>query len=635
MSDTTARIDWPAPTPGITELDYVLPPIISYNSINYAVTSIGDWVFYGSSPQKFTSITIPATVTSIGYNSIANIYNLTTVNILGNSLLTIGEGAFSNTNIITINLPNSLTTISKAAFAGTPRLTSINIPASVTSIGDFAFGGNNYRLTGIYVDPSNNYYSDISGVFFNKNKTICYKYPIGSPHQSFRVPEGVVTIEPGAFEFIGFNAGLLKYIYLPSTLNAINSGAFARFGAYQVQGDITIIFKNDPPLFGNNVFWYSFGIIRYPNTFTESELTTFKNKFVNFGAQFYQYPLDTSILSFTASNNQLTITGRYLYDIVSVRINNSTDASLNTINLNKSGSPGISTVNGSIIAIFPNNISGAVSVITATDVNGVDFICYGPPTISSATLSDDRQRVTIAGSWYVDISNVDFLEYNGTVRRSFTKSDTSGNNSEITINISSVILITPRVRITDISGKSSTIYFSQIINAMLSNVCFPAGTPIKCDQGLIDIEKINPDIHTIRGKKIVAITQTITPDKHIVCIEKNAFGKNIPSQQTLISKDHKVYYNRQMQKIKTLVGEIDGVKYVKYNNELLYNVLLDDHDKMVVNNLICETLHPDNGVAKLYRVLPTLTPEEQEELITELNHRLLERKINKTKNAAR
>ena len=29
---------------------------------------------------------------------------------------------------------------------------------------------------------------------------------------------------------------------------------------------------------------------------------------------------------------------------------------------------------------------------------------------------------------------------------------------------------------------------------------------------------------------------------------------------------------------------------------MLYNVLMEEHDKMVVNNLICETLHPENGM---------------------------------------
>jgi hypothetical protein len=37
---------------------------------------------------------------------------------------------------------------------------------------------------------------------------------------------------------------------------------------------------------------------------------------------------------------------------------------------------------------------------------------------------------------------------------------------------------------------------------------------------------------------------------------------------------------------------------VKYSGELLYNVLLEQHSTMKVNNILCETLHPENAIAK-------------------------------------
>ena len=52
----------------------------------------------------------------------------------------------------------------------------------------------------------------------------------------------------------------------------------------------------------------------------------------------------------------------------------------------------------------------------------------------------------------------------------------------------------------------------------ISNICFPAKTPITTNQGLIDIDKINPEIHTIRNKKIVAVTKTVTQDNYLVII---------------------------------------------------------------------------------------------------------------------
>ena len=74
-----------------------------------------------------------------------------------------------------------------------------------------------------------------------------------------------------------------------------------------------------------------------------------------------------------------------------------------------------------------------------------------------------------------------------------------------------------------------------------------------------------------------------------------------------------------MVKANDFIKEFENVKKTKYNGEVLYNVLLEEHDKMLVNNLICETLHPDNILAKLYNLLSTLNAVEQNNLITRWN----------------
>jgi hypothetical protein len=131
------------------------------------------------------------------------------------------------------------------------------------------------------------------------------------------------------------------------------------------------------------------------------------------------------------------------------------------------------------------------------------------------------------------------------------------------------------------------------------NICFPAGTPVTTDQGPVAIEKLNLDKHTIRGKEIVAITQTRPLQQYIVCFEKDALSNNVPSQQTLCSNNHKVFYKGEMIKAKDMTDLCKNVHFVDYNGETLYNVLLKTHDKMMVNNLICETLHPKNIMAKI------------------------------------
>ena len=46
---------------------------------------------------------------------------------------------------------------------------------------------------------------------------------------------------------------------------------------------------------------------------------------------------------------------------------------------------------------------------------------------------------------------------------------------------------------------------------------------------------------------------------------------------------------------------------------------MEEHDTMSVNNLICETLNPENGMAKLYGILETLPQEEHQFVIEKMN----------------
>ena len=101
----------------------------------------------------------------------------------------------------------------------------------------------------------------------------------------------------------------------------------------------------------------------------------------------------------------------------------------------------------------------------------------------------------------------------------------------------------------------------------------------------IPIEKLKSHIHTIRGKSIVAITETRLLKKHIVSIEKDALVKNVPSQTTHISRSHKLFFKGRMIKAEDLVDVCEHVHFIPYNRETLYNVLLEEYDKMIINNL--------------------------------------------------
>jgi hypothetical protein len=152
----------------------------------------------------------------------------------------------------------------------------------------------------------------------------------------------------------------------------------------------------------------------------------------------------------------------------------------------------------------------------------------------------------------------------------------------------------------------------------VSNICFPAGTPVQTDQGIVDINNIDPAVHTLRGQAILHITQTTTLDKYLICIEQGALQKNVPSQRTVMTKDHQIMYNNILVPAHRFLLLSKAVTKVTYSGEVLYNVLLAKHSTMTINNLVCETLHPDNVIAQLYNGGFNAAKEAQERAHVEL-----------------
>ena len=157
--------------------------------------------------------------------------------------------------------------------------------------------------------------------------------------------------------------------------------------------------------------------------------------------------------------------------------------------------------------------------------------------------------------------------------------------------------------------------------APISNICFPAGTPIKTDQGLVNIEFLDERTHTIAQKSILHITKTTTVDKYLIRFAQNALGRNVPDKKTIMTKDHQIMFEGRLVPAYRFLDFSEQVKKVKYSGETLYNVLLKEHGLMNVNNLLCETLHPDNIIAKLY--LTNYSDEERSSIVYQMNTALL------------
>jgi hypothetical protein len=254
----------------------------------------------------------------------------------------------------------------------------------------------------------------------------------------------------------------------------------------------------------------------------------------------------------------------------------------------------------------PASIPGIGSVWWSSDVNTPYLLSTMIPpqmNITNVVLGAVDLTIDIIGTNLLSATSI--LLNNSITPASFVINSITpasfviNSDTSITATLADIVGDIYSVKITDALNRSDTF----IVNPPIYPICFPAGTPVLTDQGIINIEKINPKIHTINNKKIVAVTKTITNEKHLVCIEKNALGDNIPSQQTIISSSHCVVYKNKFipaRNLKNFVENKEDIYNVKYNNEILYNILMETHETMNVNNMIVETLHPENIFAKLY-----------------------------------
>ena len=180
---------------------------VGYGENNYtSYDMLGDFAFQGCS--GLTSLTIPSSVTSIGYCAFASCSGLKSLTI-PSSVTSIGIAAFEDCSGLTsLTIPSGVTSISNFAFQDCSGLTSLTLPSSVTSIGDRAF-------------------EDCSGL------------------TSLTIPSGVTSIGDNAFRVSG-----LTSLTIPSSVTSIGESAFSCcYGLTSIY-----VYTKKIPKLGYNVF---------------------------------------------------------------------------------------------------------------------------------------------------------------------------------------------------------------------------------------------------------------------------------------------------------------------------------------------------------------------------------------------
>ena len=505
--------------------------------------------FYGSNNVNLIN---PRGMTTFTLNTESVIF----IDIIGELSNTSYSSEIQDKNTIrSLQLGNRVTSIGSATFKDTQNLEEVNFYnirySKLTEIGDSAFRSSNLKKITI---PASVTDIGITAFGYTYNLDEVTFYEISNSK--------LKNIAWGAF----YHSNKLKKITIPSSIREIGQNAFA----YAVKLEKVIFYDI------TNVHIHIIGANAFNETTSLTEIT-----------------LPGAINNISPVNSPKEI---FKY------------SGLNTVYIeNREGSDFDTEIQAGLNADFYGAIN--VNVYTFKDKleNTANILSSSFKDLMRNKFSDydDIFNDTIIGSidkGYLPINTLYKIQVTIPSKDLTDLSEEERNSliSDIKSMYATILYVSEDELMVDLEQGSVIINISVVEPPVVAPICFPAGTPVNTDQGIICIEKLNPSKHTVDGKEIVAITQSRPIFEEIVSIKKNALSKNVPSQTTEISKEHMVCYKNKMTKACELVKICDGVDFIPYSGEILYNVLLKEHSLMMINNMKCETLHPENIMAKIY-----------------------------------
>ncbi|HBN06405.1 MAG TPA: hypothetical protein DD434_11560 [Bacteroidales bacterium] len=230
-----------------------IPDSVEYDGYYYTVRSIGDRAFYHCT--NLLSVNIPNSVIEIGNYAFYHCIGLESVNI-PNSVRYISDAAFENCTVLeSIIIPNSVTSIGAKAFYSCRSLTSIAIPNGVKAVYPFTFEHCDMlssvtfpdSITAIYFNAFKDCFSLDSITIPNTVNLIGINAFMNTPFYN-NMPYGLVYINDVLYSFKGSMSSNTSIGVRNGTVS-ITGNAFKGYG-----GLVSISIPNSVAYIGDSTF---------------------------------------------------------------------------------------------------------------------------------------------------------------------------------------------------------------------------------------------------------------------------------------------------------------------------------------------------------------------------------------------
>ena len=208
----------------------------------------------------------------------------------------VNGGAFANTGIKSITIPEGYTIIGAYAFYGCSNLESITIPASIKLIGSYAFAGC-INLKSIIFEDGSQLFSIGNNAFSN-----CINL------RSIELPDGIISIGDYAF----YDCNRLATVLIPENITNIGDKAFYYCRMLTTVG----VLATTLPVLGKEVFWVTHPYLKIYVLEELIEEYKLAEEWLNHGGKIYPielmdvdgfYIIDGVLLQYLGSDTDIEI----------------------------------------------------------------------------------------------------------------------------------------------------------------------------------------------------------------------------------------------------------------------------------------------------------------------------------------